>query len=160
MKITQSHTVAVILLSVLLMASCRFGTGAAQAERALIDFFDSLESEDFEAAADLYGGSYEVLMGYNPDLDPADDQEALLLRACQQNGFQCLQIQTATFNELTEKGEYIFTVQFQNQEGELFELGPCCGEEPEKAPQFQFEYRVVKNGYGDYQVLDLPVYVP
>ena len=159
MKIAYSKIFLVILFCAILMAACFFENDAGQAKEALIRYFDSLEADEFEEAADLYGGSYELLYSYNPDLDP-DDREELLARACHQNGFQCLQVQIATFNELTEKGEYIFTVQFLDAEGELFVLGPCCGEEPESPPEFQFEYRVVKNGYGDYQVLDLPVYVP
>lgn len=159
MKIVYSKILVVILLSVILVTSCRLMNGSTQAKDVLMRYFDCLEGGDFEEAANLYGGSYELLQNYNPDLD-SDDREEMLSRACYQNGFQCLQIQVATFNELTEKGEYIFTVQFLDAEGELFVLEACCGEQPETPPEFQFEYRVVKNGYGDYQVLDLPVYVP
>jgi hypothetical protein len=158
MKIGHMN-IPVLTLVVILLASCSIASDAEQAHEVLIRFFDSLQEEDFREAADLYGGSYELLNSYNPDLDP-EDREGLLARACQQNGFQCLQVQVATFNELTENGEYVFTVQFLDPNGELFVLGPCCGEEPETPPEFQFEYRVVKNGFGDYQVLDLPVYVP
>ena len=107
----------------------------------------------------MYGGSYEILVGYNPDLNP-DDHAALLQNGCLLNGFQCLSMRTVTFKEITPKGEYIFTAEFNNPDGSLFELGACCGETPTTPPQVQFEYRVMEGGDGNFAVLDLPVYVP
>ena len=129
------------------------------AQQTLTDFFSSLAKGDYEAAAALYGGRYEILFADNPALDP-DDHVGLWKNACTVNGFQCLSIRTATYNQLTQKGEYIFTVEFNNSDGSLFELGACCGETPNTPPQFQFEYRVVESGEGTFLVLDLPVYVP
>lgn len=129
------------------------------AQQALMDFFSNLERGDYESAAALYGGSYEILVADNPALDP-DDHVGLWKNACTVNGFQCFNVRTVTFNELTKTGEYIFTVEFDNSDGSLFELGACCGETPTTPPQFQFEYRVVESGEGVFLVIDLPVYVP
>ena len=131
----------------------------AQAQQVLLDFFSNLEQGNYASAQEVYGGSYEALVEINPDLDP-DDHVTLLQNACQVNGFQCLDVRVVTFNELTSKGEYIFTVEFENPDGSLFELGSCCGETPTTSPQFQFEYRVVESSDGSFLVLDLPVYVP
>lgn len=95
----------------------------------------------------------------NPALDP-DDHLELWRNACEVNGFQCLNTRIVTFNEITQKGEYIFTVEFENPDGSLFVSGACCGETPTTPPQFQFEYRVVESGEGTFLVLDLPIYVP
>jgi len=141
-----------------LIAACTT-PNEALAQRALTEFFSSLEQGDYITAAMLYGGSYEILVTNNPALDP-DDLAGLWKNTCTVNGFQCINIRTITFNELTQKGEYIFTVEFENSDGSLFELGACCGETPTTPPRFQFEYKVVESGDRTFLVLDLPVYVP
>lgn len=147
-------------LFVLLLGACASqASDSEQAHLALTGFFDALSTAKYGAAAELYGGSYEILVGYNPDLDP-DDYATLWERGCLVNGLQCLAVRTATFNELTAAGEYIFTVEFNHADDSLFVRGPCCGETPTTPPQFQFEYRVIEGGDGKFQVLDLPVYVP
>ena len=125
----------------------------------MVDFFSNLVQGDYQSAAGLYGGSYEILVADNPALDP-DDHVGLWKNACVVNGFQCLAVRTVTFNELNQKGVYIFTVEFNNPDGRLFELGACCGETPTTPPQFQFEYRVVESDEEIFLVLDLPVYIP
>lgn len=148
------------LLIVLLLTACARKTGEPeQAQEALGSFFTELSSGRYEAATRWYGGSYEILVGYNPEVDP-ENFSALWQQGCQINGLHCLPLRTVTFNERTSKGEYIFTVEFNTPDGALFVLDACCGEEPTTPPQFQFEYRVVKGGDGVFRVLDLPVYVP
>jgi len=132
---------------------------AELAREALGSFFAELNAGRYKAAARWYGGSYEILVGYNPEVDPGDFT-TLWQNGCQVNGLQCLPLRTISFNERTSKGEYIFTVEFNKPDGALFLLEACCGEEPTTPPQFQFEYRVVKGGDGTFRVLDLPVYVP
>ena len=148
----------IFLLIIMILTACS-QPREAQAQQVLLDFFSNLEQGNYASAQELYGGSYEILVEMNPDLDP-DDHVTLLQNACQVNGFQCLDVRVVTFNELTSKGEYIFTVEFENPDGSLFELGACCGETPTTSPQFQFEYRVVESDEGTFLVLDLPVYVP
>ena len=154
----KTHYLMILTLLVSLFTACA-APKENLAQQALIDFFSNLAKGDYESAAALYGGSYETLVTDNPALDP-DDHVGLWKNACTVNGFQCINIRAITFNELTQKGEYIFTVEFENTDGRLFELGACCGEAPTTPPQFQFEYRVVENGEGTFLVLDLPVIVP
>jgi len=153
-------TLIASILAVLLLGSCATNAKKQdQAHQALQVFFERLAQGEYEAAAAQYAGSYETLVSFNPDLDP-NDHTALWQSGCQVNGLQCLTVRTATFKEVNEAGGYIFTVEFNAQDGSLFELGACCGEEPTTQPQSQFEYRVVEGGDGQFLVLDLPVYMP
>jgi outer membrane murein-binding lipoprotein Lpp len=148
------------ILAVLLLGSCVTNEAKKeQAQQALQVFFDQLAQGEYAAAADQYAGSYETLTTFNPDLDP-DDYPTLWQYGCQMNGLQCLTLRTATFQEVTNTGEYVFTVEFNTQDGRRFELGACCGEEPTSPPLYQFEYRVVESTDGQFRVLDLPVYMP
>lgn len=157
---TKIHFLGTWVLIVTLLSSCATCTVKNnQAAQTLRAFFDHLVQGDYEVAANFYGGSYETLVAFNPDLEP-DDYSELWQRGCQVNGLQCLPVRTATFNKVTSKGEYIFTVEFSNPDDSLFVLKACCGENPTTPPQFQFVYRVVDGGDGEFRVLDLPVYVP
>ncbi len=157
---TKFRFFCIWILVLALLSSC--ATSMAKSDRAaevLRAFFDHLAQGEYEAAASLYGGSYETLVVFNPDLDP-DDYTALWQRGCQVNGLQCLPVRTVTFNEVTLNGEYIFTVEFSNPDDSLFVLGACCGEHPTMPHQFQFEYRVVAGSDGSFLILDLPIYIP
>jgi hypothetical protein len=134
-------------------------SSAAKAQEALIELFASLQAREYTEAIPLYGGSYETLQGYNPDID-ATDYAALFARGCEQNGFQCLEVRNATFTG-RQGDTYIFQVEFSNSDGSLFVRGPCCGaDETEMPPVSQFEYRVARSSQGQFVVLDLPPYVP
>lgn len=147
-------------LVVLLLSSCATNTVKRdQAQQSLRVFFERLAQGEYEAAAEQYAGSYEILVSFNPDLDP-DDHAALWQRGCQVNGLQCLTIRTATFKEVSEASDYIFIVEFNNLDGSLFELGACCGENPTTPLQSQFEYRVIEGEDGQFRVPDMPIYVP
>jgi len=159
MYLKHVHLITNILV-VLLLNSCATNNGKIdQAYQALQIFFDHLDQGEYEKATAQYAGSYGTLVSFNPDLDP-DDHAALWQSGCQVNGLQCLTIRKATFKEVSEGGEYIFIVEFNNLDGSLFELGACCGENPTASPQSQFEYRVVEEEDGQFRVLDMPVYVP
>jgi hypothetical protein len=148
------------ILTVFLFSSCATNSGNKdQADQVLRGFFKKLALGEYEMAVTHYAGSYETLISFNPDLDP-DDHAALWQSGCQVNGLQCLTVRTSTFKEINGAGEYIFTVEFNTQEGILFELGNCCGDALETPPISQFEYRVVKGDDGQFRVLDMPVYVP
>jgi hypothetical protein len=153
-------TLIINILVVLLLGSCASNTGKQeQAHQALQVFFERLAGGEYEAAVALYDGSYETLVSFNPALNP-NDQAALWQSGCEVNGLQCLTIHAATFKELSNTGEYIFTIEFNAHDGSLFVLDACCGENPTKPPQSQFEYRVVEGWDGQFRVLDLPVYIP
>lgn len=127
---------------------------------ALSQFFDHLHVGRYEEAVKLYGGSYQVMIDQNPTIDPAD-LVALIKNACTVNGFQCLQLKIAGIEYKPSPNEYLFTVQFQNNDGSLFELGPCCGApETEQPPVSLFEVRVKQVAEGQFRVLDMPPYMP
>jgi len=148
------------ILIVLLLGFCATNVGKQeQAYQALLDFFERLSQGEYTAAADQYAGSYEHLVEFNPTLEP-DNRAALWQNGCQVNGLQCLTIRTATFKEVTDAGEYVFTVEFNAPDGSLFVRAACCGEEPTTPSQSQFEYRVAESEDRQFRVLDLPVYVP
>jgi len=165
----QHHLFAMVLILSMSLSGCSGWLGLGdepepgdmdQAQKVLVDYFQALSQGEYGAAAELYGGSYEVLISYNPDLDPAD-REALWERACTMNGFQCLQIGEILAGEEITGGEYNFTVQFLTETGQVYFQGPCCGaNETSQVPVSRFLIHVVKHGSGAFQVLDLPPYVP
>ena len=128
--------------------------------QALTDFLSALNSGDYATAEALYGDSYDILIGYNSDLDPAD-HAALLERACTTNGFNCLLLKTAGLDQMVSESEYLFTAELQTDNGALFEIGPCCGEDEEGfIPISEFNFTVIRTESGQWQVLDLPPYTP
>ncbi|HEX9838805.1 MAG TPA: hypothetical protein VGA72_05635 [Anaerolineales bacterium] len=132
---------------------------ASEAQQALIKFFSLLKEKKYGEAISLYGGSYEQLQIFDPEINPAD-QVALWEWVCESRILQCLTIRTATFKNL-EGDTYVFRVEFNNSEGSLFVLGPCCGaNETEMPPVSQFEYKVTRDASGQFVVMDLPPYVP
>jgi hypothetical protein len=128
--------------------------------QALTAFFAHLQAGEYEQAAALYGGTYDVMIDHNPEIDP-HDHAALFRNACTINGAQCLETGSVVLEEASTPKEFKFAVQFKNDDGSVFELGPCCGEtEANQPPQSVFVYTVAKSTANDYVVLDMPVYTP
>lgn len=130
------------------------------ARQALEDYFRLLADADYAGVAAAYGGSYEVLIGNNPDISP-EDHAALFEAGCTYNGFVC-NLSLLNLVEVVGLSEvdYRVTVELLNPDGSLFILGPCCGAtEEEMPPTTQFDFRV-SLVEGRYRVMDLPVYVP
>jgi len=138
-------------------------TAAANDESAyniLLQFFDHLHTGRYEEAVNLYAGDYQLLVDQNPETDPSD-HVALMKNACLYNGYQCLMIKLAGIERKPSPDEYVFGVQFQNEDGSPFVLGPCCGaSETEQPPVSFFEIRVLKNAEGEFRILDMPPYMP
>ena len=96
MKILKSILILMIIGSI---AACRPNVSLPPtyipldftARNTMMHFFADLNNAQYEDAALSYGGSYEVLQGYNPDIDPGD-KVALLKASCEVNGLQCMQI--------------------------------------------------------------------
>lgn len=164
----MKRTIWIILGLLSLMAACTNSqqaepnatTDQQAAQATLLAYFDALAGGDYVKAAGLYGGDYEVLVGYNPDVDPAD-RAMLLERACTTNGFVCLPVKDVSKVEPLAGDLYRITVQFETPEGEVFVRGPCCGEDDQAAQtQSEFDFQVKLTGDNQYLVLDLPVYTP
>ncbi len=132
---------------------------ASEAQRMLIKYFDLLNSKQYEEADALYGGDYEQLRVFSSNVNPSDHAK-LWSNACELAGLRCLKVRTATLPNQAAN-VYLFQVEFNNPDGSLFILGPCCGtNETEMPPVSQFEITVVKNAEGEFLVTNLPPYVP
>ncbi len=162
----------IIILFLILLTACQtnvepttepindLSSMEAQAKVDLITFFEKLNQGQYEDAIALYGGSYEVLQGYNPDVDP-QDKATLMKFGCEFNGLTCLQVYDAVIKSQNSNNEFLFEVRYSNKEGEIFELGPCCGETEEEMPPVSlFEIRVSCDAESNCKVRDLPPYVP
>ena len=170
MKFPIGHTS--ILLSIIFLIGCApqplatteptptsLPSTASAAQQVLITFFQLMNSKNYAVGDVLYGGSYEAMQSWNPNVDPSD-HVTLWSKACEQNGLQCLLARTVTLKEL-QGDTYVFQVEFSNPDGSLFVLGPCCGaNETEMPPVSRFEYKVTRNSNGKFVVMDLPPYVP
>jgi hypothetical protein len=132
---------------------------ASEAYDVLINFLTRLHTRNYADAVPLYGGEYEQLQVFNPEIDPSD-HIALWTWACDHQLLQCLEVHSATFKEL--RGDsYIFQVEFSNPDGSLFVLGPCCGaNKTEMPPVSQFEFTVGRNADHRFVVMNTPPYMP
>ena len=131
----------------------------SEAYQVLIDFLTLLHTKNYADAVPLYGGDYEQLQVFNPEIDP-NDRVALWSWVCENQLLQCLEIRSGTFQEMVGDS-YIFQVEFNNPDGSLFVLGPCCGaNETEMPPVSQFEFTVTRNADGRFVVMNTPPYVP
>ena len=148
-----------IFFTAVLIAACAPAGDAQTARRTLLEFFDHLANARYDQAVELYGGDYQQLLIFNPEVDPANKSELWRL-ACRHGGLQCLPVASAVLER--QSGDTLtFVVEFRNLDGSLFILGPCCGSTAtEMPPRSQFEIRVRKTPQGTHVVMDLPVYVP
>lgn len=130
------------------------------AQQALIDFLENLHDEQYEEAAKLYGGTYEIMIDQNPAIDPAD-HAPLMQNACTINGAQCLGVKSAVLDRDVSAIEFAFKVEFLNEDGTLMVLGPCCGGNvTDSPPQSSFIFSVIKARDGKFLVMDMPPYMP
>lgn len=130
------------------------------ARNTMVQYFANLNNAEYEHAALSYGGSYEMLQDYNPDIDQSD-HTALLQAGCERNGLQCMQLmsieKTTQLNSLT----YQYHVSFRAADGGQFVLGPCCGAtETEMPPVRYFDITVSCTDEAVCHVMELPPYVP
>ena len=132
---------------------------ASEAYQTLVKFLTLLHDKNYVDAAPLYGGDYDQLHVFNPEID-VNDHTGLWSWACDNQLLQCLTVRSVTFEQLVGDS-YIFQVEFSNPDGSLFVLGPCCGSnETEMPPVSQFEYTVIRNADGKFVVMNMPPYVP
>ena len=134
------------------------GPDVNAAEQDLRAYLTALHTGDYVRAAKLYGGDTSLLQTWNSDI-PGADLPALFERACSQNGLQCLAPRSITYRASEVDGHH-FWVEFNNDDGTLFQQGPCCGE-IDGNPISMFPFFAEKSLSGDvYVVQDFPPYVP
>jgi len=141
------------------LTSTSLPSTASEAHEVLVNFLTSLNTKNYADAVPLYGGEYDQLHVFNPELDPSD-HIALWTWACGNQLLQCLEVRSATFKEL--RGDsYVFQVEFNNPDGSLFVLGPCCGANlTDMPPVSQFDYTISRNAEHRFVVMNTPPYMP
>jgi hypothetical protein len=134
-------------------------SGLELARQALIRFFTFLHDGRYGEAAALYGGSYEDLPVVRDDLPPTSEDKALVWESeCAL--LQCLLVSGIIEQTQVSPDEYLFVVEFMNEDGTLFVSGPCCGaSEAEMPALWQWPYTVKRVG-GQFKVMGAPVFVP
>ncbi|HUF00660.1 MAG TPA: hypothetical protein VMN99_15505 [Anaerolineales bacterium] len=154
----------VFLFVMILIAGCTpkptaIVSEADEARTTLVNFLTLLSTKNYTEAVPLYGGDYEALQVFNSEIDPADHL-ALWTWVCENRLLQCLEVRSAVLRN-QEGDTHVFQVEFNNPDGSLFVLGPCCGaNETEMPPVSQFAYTVMKNAEGKFVVVNTPPYVP
>jgi len=119
-------------------------------------FLSAMRTGDYATAAELYAGSLDSVINWNPTVD-ASDHVALLEAAC--NQLVCdLRIRRVLPGLITGDS-YQFWVEFETSAGVLFTRGPCCGDDSSGPPETQFPFTVIAQD-GGFRVTTLPVYVP
>ncbi|HBK33789.1 TPA: hypothetical protein DEP34_03200 [Candidatus Uhrbacteria bacterium] len=126
-------------------------TDENEAEGVLITFLDSLYEKDYDAATAVYGGDYDQLRDWNPDVEPTD-LALLWKRGCEQNGLQCMEIRNTDFASQPDKNMFFFNVWFNNPDriSEFTQLGGTS----------MFSFAVIKTDQKKYLVITMPVYTP
>lgn len=149
----------ILLICGALAAACVPVPDVLAARQTLVEFFDHLANDEYDQAVDLYGGDYDQLMIFGPDIDPGDKPE-LWRNACNFGGLQCLPVASAALKS-NSGGVLTFSVEFRDPNGGTFVLGPCCGgSAADSLIMSQFAIRVQADPQGTFVVLDPPVYVP
>lgn len=130
------------------------------AQNTMIQYFADLNNAEYEHAALSYGGSYEILQAYNPDIDPSE-HASLLRTGCERNGLQCMQIMSIEKTTQVDSLTYQYHVSFRSADGGQFVLGPCCGAtKTEMPPVRYFDITVSCTDEAVCRVMELPPYVP
>jgi hypothetical protein len=140
--------------------------GAAVAAGTVESFFAHLNAGRWAEAAQLYGGDYEILTQWNPDVDP-NDHAALWMHGCTHNGLLCVKVKRVVRVTEVALFHYRFTVEFERPEshdtpGNVLVIDDCCMGPKSKAdkccPTTEFDYDVVSTNGGPALVLQKPVW--
>ena len=167
-----SKLIPLLTLLALLLAACAAGPTAAPttptveatsdvalAQETLTTFFSVLNEGQYAEASNYYGGTYDELQAFVDPSISLDQRERIWETVCA-GLLKCLPIRNVVSVEQSGPDEFVFVVEFSNEDGTLFELGPCCGATEEEMPtRSQFTYTVVRTG-DQFMVLNPPVYVP
>jgi hypothetical protein len=106
----------------------------AIARQTLIRFFTFLHYGRYGDAASLYGGSYTDLPNARDDLLPTSEDKALVWKSeCQL--LQCLLVSRVAEETQVSPDEFVFVVEFMNEDGTLFVLGPAAAPRKPRCPR-------------------------
>lgn len=131
-----------------------------RAEEALLSVFAYLNDQNYDSASqllELEDETWEWLASFSLE-EERSDKAKVLETYCEATG-TCLK---ARIIETADEGAGVYNsvVQFENNDGSVFILGPCCGAtEEEMPPQDKFSFKTIKIN-GTYKVATPPLYVP
>ncbi len=131
------------------------------ARQTLIDYFSLLHAGEYAAAItrQAYDEDYYTwLRQNNPEVNP-NDRAGLMKAACTYQ-LVCREVKQVLRGEQSSENKFEFWVEFANEDGTRFVLGPCCGENETTMPpvsEFQF---VVEKVDSEFLVHGGPVYMP
>lgn len=138
----------ILITLLLVMTGC---TGKAEEypddpETLVQAYFNSLYDENYEKVATYYGGTYEELQGYHPQMN-GNDHAALFEAYIEITGGQLVNIESIIkINEIRTNEEYSFELTFIDKKGTSFREGMV------------YTYSVKKVD-GQYKVMELPPYL-
>src|SRR5215213_3651451 len=116
-----------------------------RARNVLVRYFKLLHDGYYDEAVNLYADDYEVLAQWNPDV-PANHYGQLFAAACETQ-LRCLEVRRVVRSKAISASQFDFVVEFSNENGTLFKLGPCCGATEKEMPTTtQFAYSVEQSG--------------
>jgi hypothetical protein len=111
------------------------------AKNSLIEYFTLLHEEKFEEAVQYHGSGYEYVKSGNVSND--NRPASLLKHWCLYQ--PCLKVSSVVKEQKISPSEFLFTVQFANDDGTIYKKGPCCGASEETMPtQTSFDFTVKK----------------
>ena len=147
-----------LILFLLGLPSCERHSDSNDAQKILLDYLTFLNQGRYEQAAELYGGAYDILTDWNPDLE-SDKPAALLERGCTINGLQCQPVASIMARPDSAPGKFRFDVVFSDTDDSRVELSSQDAESAEAGSGTSFPFTVVATDSG-FKVMELPVYVP
>lgn len=129
------------------------------AKNTLLTYFTLLNDKKYSVAVQYHGSGFEYIQNWNPDIDK-NDYPKLLEMGCIKNGLQCLEISKVLSEKIVSPTEFLFEVQFANDNGTLFMQKQCCGATEQQMPtKDSFEFTVKKIN-GNFIITTQPVYIP
>jgi hypothetical protein len=138
-----------------------------KAKETLINFFSFLHAKHFREAVSLFApapsaecgsplGSWDWLEAFSPHEDRGDKSK-VLEHYCNGAG-TCLNASVLNIEKIGNS-KYRLRVRFFRDDGSIFSLGACCGEQTDRPPSTSFVF-CVEEIDGIYKVRTVPVYVP
>jgi len=134
------------------------------AEEVLIDFFRYASIKDYKKAVGLLSlqtSDWEFMSGFFADeklKNKEDEKEEILEKYCEVME-TCLKAKPVSVEKISDD-EYKIITEFVFDNGDIFVLEICCGEDGEETSFVrEFEY-FVKKINGEYKVTNFPQYRP
>ncbi len=113
------------------------------ARNVLITYFSLLHHHQYDAALKYHGAGFDRFQYWNPDIE-LSNHLVLLQHGCDFQ-LRCMEVRDILSQRQLSPTEFLFRVQFSNEDGTLFTRGPCCGATEQMQPtQTAFDYHVDK----------------